>query len=280
MFKEILKRSIWLCTSHFEDLLKASGAWTCILFAFGFLVQMTGFGDVNNPMAPQSSPAAFIAILVAGLVLQLAAGSSIAVAWHRFALLGERPSLVHLRFKGQELAYAGRLLLLTISYLLFCTVLGFIIGAVFGFVYVIASKASGGPLLSEEVKFLALMLCIGIPTILTFPIFYRYSLSLPASAIGERLPFGEARRIGAGMGWPMVGATVVLLIPIVLLNFVLQYAAGLLVGGGLPTFVFTVNSVIIQVLSQMVATILFLSVISVTYRLIEERHAQTPDTSE
>ncbi|MDJ0932770.1 hypothetical protein [Breoghania sp.] len=106
MFKAILKGSIQLCLSNFDDLIKAAGAWTVIMILFGIGAQVSGFGNQENAeQMMTANPGQFGVFVLVSIIPQAVASSSIAVAWHRFALLGEPPAMIHLRFGRSEFRY-------------------------------------------------------------------------------------------------------------------------------------------------------------------------------
>ncbi|PTW52954.1 hypothetical protein C8N35_11811 [Breoghania corrubedonensis] len=262
MFKAILKGSVQLCLSNFDDLIKAAGAWTVVLILFSLIAQMADFGNrAMNAQLIAQNPGKFAFFVLVSLVIQFVAASSIAVAWHRFALLGERPATIHLRFGRPEWRY-----------FLYSLLLGFFMAAV---MLIFALVAAGFAAISTGLSanetaaaIIAVLLMIGF--VFAAPLFARASLMLPAAAIDRPMGLFRALRFGKGFGWPMVFVTIVLIIPFILLDLLIMTIM-VSVSAGLPQLIVILQFVLLKGLEQIVVTILLLSVVTITYAYARER---------
>ncbi|MEI2388118.1 hypothetical protein [Breoghania sp. JC706] len=262
MFKAILKGSVLLCFSNFENLIKAAGAWTAILFIFDFIAQMAGFDpwEMNDQPMMQDS-ADFVFFSLTSAVVQLIAASSVAVAWHRFALLGERPATIHLRFGRPEWRY----FLYSLLFCLFMLAVLAAVGLMIGFVVLIAF---GFTISNDAITVFDVLFLIGL--VFTAPFFARAGLMLPAAAVDQPLGPFRALQFGKGFGWAMVFAFTVLFIPFLLLSILFLFVMTLF-SAILPQLVVGLQLVLLLGLEQMVLTILLLSVVTITYAYARER---------
>ena len=262
MFKAILKGSVLLCFSNFENLIKAAGAWTAILILFDFIAQMAGFDpwELNDqPIMQDSVGFAFFSLTNA--IVQIVAASSIAVAWHRFALLGELPATIHLRFGRPEWRY----FLYSLLFGLFMLAVLAAVGLVIAFAVLIAF---GFTISNDAVTVFDVLFLIGL--VFTAPFFARAGLMLPAAAVDQPMGPFRALKFGKGFGWAMVFAFIVLFIPFLLLS-ILFLSIMTLVSAVLPQLIVGLQLVLLLGLEQMVVTILLLSVVTITYAYARER---------
>lgn len=264
MFKAILSGSVRLCLSNFDNLIKAAGAWTVVLVVFGLAAQMAGLDRADSGTRMMSEkPVLYAIFVIGGIVLQAVAGSSIAVAWHRFALLGERPATVHLRFGRPEWRYFLYSLLLGAIIFAVMMVVGVVSYLLVGLVTGFSANGTGVPVIF-------LLVLAGL--FLASPTFAKLGLMLPAAAIERPMGPSVAFRFGEGFGWPMVFATIVLVIPFLLLDFAIIWVVAN-VSAGLPQLFVTLQLVLLKGLEQIVVTILLLSVVTVAYAFARERKA-------
>ncbi|WP_157738983.1 hypothetical protein [Labrenzia sp. VG12] len=257
MFMHLVKSSISLVFDNLGAVFKVVSAWFLVQLAvaLAFVVVLALFA--GNPAGSPFLLTA-TAMSVVGALVGLVAASSIAVAWHRFGLLGEQPPAVNLRFGGLELRFALKSLVITIG---------------FGVAYAIAGGI--GMVTGSTVIMSVLVLAVAIVLI---PIVFRVSLVLPATAVEETLGFKEAYEAGKGLGWWMVLATLALALPFAIATGILQFALGLL-DGALPLVIVMAKAAAINLLMQMIMTVLALSVLTNGYKLAKEGDRSQPDVA-
>ena len=264
MLKAILKGSVELCLSNFDDLIKAAGAWTVVMIIAGIVLQMTGITDQDaSALMIEQNPGKFITYILISLVISLIASSSIAVAWHRFALLGERPATIHLRFGRPEFRY-----------LLYSLLLGlFVFAIVFALtlLLVVAGGLGGVGATGEAARNVMLIIMI-VGMLVCAPFVARAGLMLPAAAVDRPMGLFRALRFGRGYGWAMVFATIVLLIPFFLLDVAVMMLM-MTIGSGLPQLLMTIQFVLLKGLEQIIVTILLLSVMTIAYAYARDRES-------
>ncbi|MTH97821.1 hypothetical protein [Roseibium sp. RKSG952] len=192
-----------------------------------------------------------IHVLVQVLIF-LMASASIAVGWHRFGLLGEQPSLVHLRFGRIEALFVLKSLLL-----------GFLFWFVFLLIFLLVSLL-GSPIILMVVGVLAAIFAI--------PTFMRMSLILPATAVGQPLGLGESYVKSEGLGWRMFFANVFLSVPFAILMFLLAFGTFQLTES-LPGFFILMKLLILWGLGQVIITVLGISVLTAGYRIMMENNS-------
>jgi len=263
VFNRILNDAFSLVFGNLETVFKVCGSWFVLQFVLLLLIQAM-VGDAPDPSGEtaQVSPAAILSSLLL-MVVGTAAAASISVAWHRFGLLGERPDLIHLRLGPVE----GRFILksLLIALLLFAVV----------FPVSFAAAFIGGALHSPVILAVVLV----VMALVLLPHVARLYLALPAVAVERPIGLKEAHTLGHGLGWPMVGAALVLILPFVLVAFGLQYLAQTVGGGGLFALLITIKLALLNVLLQIILTVVGISVITAGYRIAMERpHGNLPGT--
>ncbi|MFP7569374.1 hypothetical protein ACGKZZ_01235 [Marivita sp. S2033] len=158
--------------------------------------------EVEGTQIPTMSPETVLPTIVLGL-LAVIASLWIAVAWHRFALMGEQVRGWVPRFHGSEiLSYLGRSILI-----------GFLI--VFG--VIIVSVPVG--LLSAGLPALLGLLTLFLVGFAAY-LFFRLGIMLPAAALGNKLRLGEAWAATKGqsatilvLALIVVGASIVIQLP-------------------------------------------------------------------
>ena len=262
MFKAILKGSVQLCLSNFDDLIKAAGAWTVLLVLLNLALQMAGFANQTTvQQMGMQNPGQFWFVMTVSILFQLVAASSIAVAWHRFALLGEPPATIHLRFGRPEWRYFLYSLLLGLFVVVLTTAIGLLTALVVALV-------SGFTMSQAAVGIFIILFMLGF--FFTAPFLARIGLMLPAAAIDEPMGPFQALRFGKDFGWPMVFATIVLIIPFFLLDLLIVMIMGT-VASRLPQLIVILQFVLLKGLEQMIVTILTLSVITIAYAFARER---------
>ncbi|UZD90696.1 hypothetical protein [Cognatishimia activa] len=143
---------------------------------------------------------------------QIIAGLWVAVAWHRFVLLEEDSGSLIPNFSSKRvLAYLMQGLIL--FFILF--IVGLIVGIVSGLI----SSAIGG--------FMGVILATTITSFVILWVFYRYSPTLPAAALGETLSIDAAWKATK----PYAGAILLL---VLIMSLVTALLSGLLGAIALP----------------------------------------------
>lgn len=248
MFKRILNDAFTFVFWNLEAVFKICGAWFVLQLALTLVVNMiTGGADA----AGEPTPAALLANLVLAGV-GIVASASISVAWHRLGLLGERPGMIHLHLGPVEGRFIARMLLIIL--LTFAVALP--VGAAVGFV-------SGGSLP-------LMIVLLGAAGLFFAPHLMRLYLVLPAIAVERPIGLREAHSLGKGLGWPMFGAGIALALPFLLVSFGLTFLIQL-AGTGLPALFILMKVTILNLLLQIIITVLGISVITAGYRIAMER---------
>lgn len=257
MFMHLVKSSISLVFDNLGTVIRTAGAW--------FLVQAAvavALAAVLALFAGDPTGAAFLvtasALPIIGALIGLVAGSSIAVAWHRFGLLGEEPPAVNLRFGGLEFKFALKSLVITLG---------------FGVIY---AAAGGLGMLTGSVAIMS-VLVLAVALVL-LPVVFRISLALPATAVGDRLGFKQAYDAGKGLGWWMVLATLALALPFGIAVGILQFVLGLL-DGSLPLIIVMAKGAVLTLINQTIVTVLAISVLTTGYRLVKQGSPAQPDVA-
>ncbi|OJJ09641.1 hypothetical protein BKI51_19810 [Alphaproteobacteria bacterium AO1-B] len=255
MLKRLLSDAASLVFGHLETVFKVCGAWFLIQFLISILILTATAGVPAD--AETLLPAAGLLLMTSTLVA-LISSASISVAWHRFGLLGERVGNIYLRFGKIEVQFIWRMLLIGLF--------GFAVSLPLVFVAFMPSESASGLAIIALVLGFALVI---------MPFLMRLNLVLPATAIERPIGFGEALRIGKGLGWRMLVAIVVLSLPFVLVTMGLQWALTV-VSIGLPALFIQIKVMILNVLLQIIVTVLGISVITAGYRMAMERQTQAP----
>lgn len=144
-----------------------------IIYVVAVLVPNFLLARGEEPPQPEELPLLFLAAMVS-----IAGGIWIAIAWHRYILLGEEPGGYLPEFNGRRL----------LSYFGWSVVLGLIL------VPVTLAAALLAALLGPA----ALMLAALVSTFIVTVVLYRIALVLPARAVDQPLRLGEAWRATSG----------------------------------------------------------------------------------
>ncbi|WP_420412886.1 hypothetical protein [Roseibium sp.] len=242
MLKRLLGDSVALVFGNLETVFKICGTW--------FVLQFLAFGILFLLIA--NSSAAFFLAFIPVLAITLAASASIAVAWHRFGLLHEYPTTFHLKLGALE----GRLILKSLILTLMMVGCVFFVGVV--------QALTGSSVVAGLVGILIALFGV--------PVFLRFSLILPATAVDHPISIGEAYSISRGLGWRMFVAIFILSLPFALISEALAYLLKLS-EGGLPVILIQLKVVILNVLSQIILMVLSISVLTSGFRIAMEREA-------
>ncbi len=260
MFKRLLADSVSLVFRNMEMVFKVCGTW----FAIQLLLSLVIFGSVGDTGAASAGnaeePSAVTVLLVmVNFMVAILAATSIAVAWHRFALLGEQAPAIFARFGALEMRFLWTMILLIL------------IGAA-ALVPVLLLLMVLGVFLPDT---LSMLVIVPVVLFLVLPHLMRLNLVLPAVAVERPIDFREAHRLGAGLGWRMLWAVILLSLPFSLAGLVIEYVLSLAVAG-LPLMVIQIQVMILHVLLQILVTVLGLSVITAGYRIAMEGPGETP----
>ncbi len=253
MLKRLLSDAASLVFGHLETVFKVCGAWFLIQFLISILILSATAGV---PADAETLPPTVGLLLMTSTLVALISSASISVAWHRFGLLGERVGNIYLRFGKIEVQFIWRMLLIGLF--------GFAVSLPLVFVAFMPSESASGLAIIALVLGFALVI---------MPFLMRLNLVLPATAIERPIGFGEALRIGKGLGWRMLLAIVVLSLPFVLVTMGLQWALTAM-SIGLPALFIQIKVMILNVLLQIIVTVLGISVITAGYRMAMERQTQ------
>lgn len=234
--------------SNFGDFLKICWAWFSIQVLATLLLGREAADLVDGPAFDPQQLAGSLALLA----LSVVSGASIAVAWHRRVLLGERPGAVHLAFGRREVAYAWRLAAIAL--------LGGAFALSLSLLRTLAEML-GGTVLSGIVAIAYL-----VAFVLSLPLWMRLMLVLPPAAFDERLGLREAFAWSAGLGWPMVGASLFAALFVALPVWLLQFVAGMLGG-----FVSTAANIVLDVVLLVVGAALQIGILAGGYYILRER---------
>jgi hypothetical protein len=256
VFKRILNDAFTFVFWNLEAVFKICGAWFVLQLVLTLVVNMITGGSVDpvsgapDPAGTPTPTAMLASLVLAGV--GLVASASISVAWHRLGLLGERPGMIHLHIGPVEGRFIGKMLLITLATFAVALPVGVVVGLV-----------SGGsiPLM------VALLAVAGL---IFAPHLMRLYLALPAVAVERPIGLKEAHGLGKGLGWPMFGAGIVLALPFLLASFGLTFLIHL-AGTGLPALFILIKVTILNLLLQVIITVLGISVITAGYRIAMER---------
>jgi hypothetical protein len=211
--------------------MKKIAFWDTVADAYGFLLaNLGGFFKLCGAwivaiaavttaaavlLAPVANEAAIAVATIAALALSLAGVTAFAVAWHRTILKAEAPAIVP-RFKRREWRFLGYSVL--VSLILFAAAMGagLAAGIVAGAVAAAAGKAGA---VVGAAAFVLVIVAGAYGA--------RLALALPAVAVDEPgNPLGPAWERGKGNGTRLLFGTLVCLVPIVIVQAVLQWLLG------------------------------------------------------
>lgn len=172
---QIFMHSIRQVFDNFEGALRVSGVLylvqICVSLAFG-----GGAFMASRDMAQNGPGAGFYLGILVVLLVALVTGFWIAVAWHRYVLLGEKAEIIP-TFRGDRIwAY----LLRSLGYGLIVILIGAVWGMVVSFLV--------GSVLAQSM-FVGLVLIGFLIYLPVLVIAFRMSADLPAAALGVERPF-------------------------------------------------------------------------------------------
>ncbi len=255
VFKRLLNDSFTLVFWNLETVFKACGAWFVLQFVLLIATQMTLGGAADITAHPEAALTShYLLLIVISAIFGAVSSASISVAWHRFGLLGDVPDLIHLKVGAIEIRFILKSILLFLIILAVFIPLSTIFGIVAGLMHM--------PMVLN-----GLLVLTGI---FLAPHFIRLYLMLPATAIERPIGIKQAHALGKGLGWQMIGAMVALSLPFILISVGLQYLLPL-IAGSLPLLLIQFKVLILNLLLQIIITVLGVSVITAAYRIAMER---------
>ncbi|MBI1217046.1 MAG: hypothetical protein GC186_00740 [Rhodobacteraceae bacterium] len=248
---KIFVHSIRQVTGNLEAALRLSVVPMLIQFGAFLLLD----GSVSLFPTTATPYMAVIGLIAAALVVQGLIGCWIAVGWHRFVLLGERPTgvLPTLR-RGRMLDYIGRGLILIL--LLISLGIGLAIPVLL-ITEALQAVLPNFPILTSLLPSVGIALVLGVAI-------QRLSMMLPAAALGKELGPGMALEATKGQA----GTLVVLAILSTLFASVAMAPAALLGYLGLGTL-----QIVWKAAARIALTLLFLSVLTTLYGYLVEKRA-------
>jgi hypothetical protein len=255
MLKRLLSDSVAIVFGNLETVFKVCGGWFVLQFVLSLLILVNG-DRIDAATAPEDVSGATLLLLFVAFVVAFLSSASISVAWHRFGLLNERPGLVHFRVGAVEFRFIGQMILLSLAAVIVFLPAGLVVGVLSA--------------LFNNTAVTVLLWIVAV--VVVAPFLFRLNLSLPAVAVERPLAFGDMLTFGKGLGVPMFLAAIILILPFVAVGEGLQYILGLL-SGGLPAALIQMKVLMLNVLVQIIVTVLGISILTAGYRIAMERQA-------
>ena len=154
--------------------LVSAGVQAWFLIRFGDVSQAIQMG---NPASMAMMDGSYVGAALLSTITTMIIGLWIAVAWHRFVLVGEQPDGWLPQWQGGRLlGYFGRSILIMLVAMIAALIIGIPLGMLMGFV--------GGPAMAWTIPVLIMLLVMSI--------FYRLCLILPAAALDKPIRLGAA----------------------------------------------------------------------------------------
>lgn len=245
---QIFRHSVRQVTGNLEGALRVSGVLYAVQVVIGLLLgfgMMTGSSMGPGDMSAGMGIGALVVLLVA-----IVTGLWIAVGWHRYVLLNEKPALLPTFRQDRMLAYFLRSLLLGLIILLPAIVWGMVVGVLF------TPFVGGGVGL---VSVLLMTLIIQLPLVF---LGLRLSAALPGQALGAETEVLAGWRATAHDNRALAELAVIIVAAIFVLNLI-----GLLVFGHSA-----ITSLLWQVVTNWFVTMIGVSVLTTLYgHYIEKR---------
>lgn len=200
---QIFSHSLRQVMDNLGPALKISGALYLvqvgITMALGAAMASTGMGMMGGGMG-------LGVVLV--LVVSLITGIWIAVAWHRYVLLGEVPAGYVPPFMGERMGqYFIKSLLIGLLLLVLGMILGMVVGTLFG------RLMMGGPL----VAMLLIAVMVQVPMIF---LGLRLAAALPGTALGQNPPLMAGWEATKGEWRPLLQLAVIMALAIWVVNLI------------------------------------------------------------
>lgn len=242
---QIFSHSLRQVMDNLGPALKVSGVLYLVQVGITILL---GYAMVSAGMGMMGGGMGLGMVLV--LVVTLITGIWIAVAWHRYVLLGEEPVGYVPPFMGERMGqYFIKSLLIGLVLLVLGMILGMIVGTLFG------RLMMGGPF------FAMLLMAVLVQVPLIF-LGLRMAAGLPGTALGNDLPFMAGWQATAGEWQPLLQLSVIMALALWAVNLITWFVFG---GFGLLANIW-------QLLAGWPVTMVGLSILTTLYgHYIEKR---------
>ncbi len=222
---KILRHAIGMVLRNIKDAIRIG--WLLVLISLVLSALSTpAFIKATQHPDPTHPFAAFSPGFLVAAVFSWFAFLWIAVAWHRFVLLQERPGLILPAFHGRQiLSYFGRGVLVGLILIAVAIPLE-ILATVIVLPGVMASGTVPTPGAAVPLVLIVSVVILGVP--LSY-IYYRLCLVLPAAAIGKPLRLGQSwamTKKATGGIWLVVIAVVLVSVLNGLVNPLLGFGLG------------------------------------------------------
>ena len=200
-------------TANWRAAGRLSATWGSLLAVVG----LTAFAAlIGAPSTLERSPWLTLAVIYVPTIVFALFMLSVAVGWHRLVLLGEQPARIYFKLDRRVWRYIGAIVLMSaliwvIAFAIFFPV-AFALGLAFG---TDLAQLSGWHVVAASAGGAALFLTV-------LMISARVYVALPARAIGERMKFREALRITRGNSWRMLVGTLLVTVPSVIVNAIMN----------------------------------------------------------
>lgn len=206
---QIFSHSLRQVMDNLGPALKVSGVLYLvqvgITMLLGYAMASAGMGTMGGGMG-------LSVVLV--LVVTLITGIWIAVAWHRYVLLGEVPAGYVPPFMAERMgSYFVKSLLIGLLLMVLGMILGMIVGTLFG------RLMMGGPLMAM----LLMAVLVQLPLIF---LGLRLAAALPGTALGENPPFMAGWQATAGEWRPLLQLSVIMALALWAVNLISWFVFG------------------------------------------------------
>ena len=198
---QIFRHSVRQVTGNLPDALRLS--LVPVLVQVVAVILLVGVTAASLAAAEARQPGAGFAVgFTIGFIVTWAAVLWIAVAWHRFVLLGETPHGWFPPFHGARIwAYFLR----SLAYLVLTVVAAAVLGGILGLVLAMAGVDPG----ATPIWMTCLMILVAFPAI---ALSLRLSAGLPGAAIGAGTDFAAGWRATEGANGTFLGLGVILIL--------------------------------------------------------------------
>ncbi len=206
-------------------------AITLLAWGVGIVVN-SGFAEPSPVLVGGAGWVPLIALLIAVVI----ATPAIFVGWHRGIQTGERPSQP-IRIDGAVWAYIGYSVLIGLALVLTVVLFGTVVTAVVG----ISTGLGDGPMSLE--RFAALAPFLPLAIVPYYLLLSRFSLVLPAIAVGQTMSLTDSFRRTRGNTWRLTFGAGLVYLPVVILSGLLEIAN--IAFPGSPAIVGTVSLLVV-----------------------------------
>ncbi len=185
-------------------------AVTLLAWGVGIVVN-SGFSNPSPVLVGGAGWVPLIALFIAAVI----AVPAVFVGWHRGIQSGERPTQP-IRLDGAVWAYVGYSVLIGLALVLTVGLFATIVTAVVG----ISTGLGDGPMSLE--RFAALAPFLPLAVVPYYLLLSRFSLVLPAIAVGQSMSLGESFRKTRGNTWRLTFGAGLVYLPVVILSGLLE----------------------------------------------------------